>query len=168
MIVTSRYNQDFFVSWEELHRDTRILCRELLAQQTRFRGIIAITRGGLIPAAIVARELDIRLVDTVCAVSYGGPQEQVRIDEVRVLKGAAGDGEAMLLVDDLVDTGQTASVIRASLPRAFFATVYAKPEGRKLVDLCVREVTQDTWIRFPWDMALDFAVPLVERIAKGG
>ncbi len=159
-----KYNQDFFVSWEELHRDTRILCRALIERGQRFEGLVAITRGGLIPAAIVARELDVRVVDTVCAVSYAGQEGREQRDQVEVLKRAAGDGTGMLLIDDLVDTGQTASVIRAMLPRAFFATVYAKPDGRSQVDLCVREVTQDTWIRFPWDMALDFAVPLIESV----
>lgn len=162
--MTDRYKQDFFVSWEELHRDTRILCQALLDRNERWEGIVAITRGGLIPAAIVARELDIRRIDTVCAVSYAGHEARQQTNEVAVLKRASGDGEGMLLIDDLVDTGQTAEVIRAMLPKAFFATVYAKPEGRRLVDLCVREVTQDTWIRFPWDMALDFAVPLIERV----
>ena len=164
--MSDRYHQDFFVSWEELHRDTRILCRALLDRGTKWDGIVAITRGGLIPAAIVARELDIRVIDTVCAVSYAGQEGREQSDDVRVLKRAAGDGEGMLLIDDLVDTGATAAVIRAMLPKAFFATVYAKPEGRRSVDLCVREVTQDTWIRFPWDMALDFAVPMVERIGR--
>ncbi len=164
--MNERYHQDFFVSWEELHRDTRILCQALIDSGRSWRGLIAITRGGLIPAAIVARELDIRLVDTVCAVSYAGEEGRNQTDDVRVLKQPAGDGDGMLLIDDLVDTGQTASVIRKMLPKAFFATVYAKPEGRALVDLCVREVTQDTWIRFPWDMALDFAVPLVERVQQ--
>lgn len=165
--MTEKYNQDFFVSWEELHRDTRILCQALLDTGKQWKGLVAITRGGLIPAAIVARELDIRLVDTVCAVSYAGQEGREQTDEVQVLKRAQGDGDGMLLIDDLVDTGQTAAAIRSMLPKAFFATVYAKPEGRRLVDLCVREVTQDTWIRFPWDMALDFAVPLVERATRG-
>lgn len=162
--MTDRYNQDFFVSWEELHRDTRLLCRDLLQQDRRWEGIIAVTRGGLIPAAIVARELDIRLVDTVCVASYEGDQAQEQAGAVRVIKEADGDGENMLIIDDLVDTGATAEVIRAMLPNAFFATVYAKPEGRPLVDLCVREVTQDTWIRFPWDMQLHFAAPLIEKL----
>ncbi len=155
------YKQDFFVSWEELHRDTRLLCRELLDLDRTFDGIIAVTRGGLIPAAIVARELDIRLVDTVCVSSYHGDQAQEQ-SGVQVLKAVDGDGDGLLLIDDLVDTGATAEVIRGMLPRALFATVYAKPEGRPLVDHCVREVSQNTWIRFPWDMQLHFAVPLVE------
>lgn len=161
--MADTYRHDFFVSWEELHRDTRALCQSLLDHGAPFQSIVAITRGGLFPAAIVARELDIRLIDTICVVSYAGQQGQSQTNEVTVLKGVEGDGQDMLLIDDLVDTGQTASVIRRLLPKAYFATVYAKPEGRPLVDFCVREVSQDTWIRFPWDMALNFAVPLVDR-----
>jgi xanthine phosphoribosyltransferase len=166
--MTERYRQDFFVSWEELHRDTRLLCRALLEAGHRFRGVVAVTRGGLIPAAIVCRELDIRLVDTVCVASYEGAEAKSQAERVRVMKAAAGDGEGMLIVDDLVDTGATAAAIRDMLPKAVFATVYAKPEGRRLVDHVVREVTQDTWIRFPWDMQLHFAVPLVEAMRPLG
>ena len=162
--MDNRYNQDFFVSWEELHRDTRLLCRDLLDLDVEFRGIITVTRGGLIPAAIVARELDIRLVDTVCVSSYHGTEASQQADQVQVIKRAEGEGTDMLLIDDLVDTGATAQVIREMLPDAYFATVYAKPEGRPLVDAFVRQVSQDTWIRFPWDMELNFAPPMVETL----
>ncbi len=73
---------------------------------------------------------------------------------------AAGDGTGFLIVDDLVDTGATSRVVRALLPRAHFATVYAKPQGRPFVDTFVTEVTQDTWIYFPWDLGLAFQAPL--------
>ena len=84
---------------------------------------------------------------------------------VRVLKQVAGDGEGALLVDDLVDTGRTARTVREMLPEAFFATVYAKPEGRPLVDLFLTEVSQDTWIHFPWDTELHYAQPVAERLS---
>ena len=58
----------------------------------------------------------------------------------------------MLIVDDLVDTGATARVVRDMLPGAHFATVYAKPKGREMVDTFITEVSQDTWIFFPWDL----------------
>jgi len=64
------------------------------------------------------------------------------------------------IVDDLVDTGQTARVVRGILPRAHFATVYAKPMGRPMVDTFITEVSQDTWIYFPWDTGLAFQPPI--------
>ena len=109
------------------------------------------------PAAIIARELDIRLVDTVCIASYAGRNQ----GQIQVLKSTTGDGEEWLLVDDLVDTGRTAKSVREMLPKAHFATVYAKPAGRPLVDTFITEVSQDTWILFPWDSEVQFVQPLV-------
>jgi len=80
----------------------------------------------------------------------------------RVGESIAGDdgGRHVLIVDDLVDTGATARAVRAMLPNAHFATVYAKPEGRPMVDTFVTEVSQDTWIYLPWDMGLAFTPPI--------
>ena len=63
------YEDEIIISWVELHRDARYLS-EVLHQKGPWKGIIAVTRGGLVPAALVARELDIRLVDTICVTSY--------------------------------------------------------------------------------------------------
>lgn len=151
----------YTVTWDQLHRDARALAWRLM-EQGSFAGVVAITRGGLIPAAIVARELDVRLIETVCVVTY----EDEAIGEPRVTKlpEAAGDGAGFLIIDDLVDTGATARVVRALLPKAHFATIYAKPAGRVLVDSFITEVSQDTWILFPWDTEPQFAVPLARRV----
>ncbi len=121
------------------------------------------SRGGLVPAAIVARELGIRMIETVCIASYHDYTTQ---GGLKVLKGITpevakqGDGRGVLVIDDLVDTGATARVVREMLPHAHFATVYAKPQGRPLVDTFVTEVSQDTWIYFPWDLGLAFQPPI--------
>ncbi|MEE9139379.1 MAG: xanthine phosphoribosyltransferase [Alphaproteobacteria bacterium] len=153
-----RHTRTFPVSWEELHRDAKALAWRLV-DGGPWRGIVAISRGGLVPAAIVARELDVRLIDTVCVSSY----ESQAQGEVRVLKGMEGDGEGWLIVEDLVDTGGTAQVVRKMLPKAHYATIYAKPAGRPYVDTYITEVSQDTWILFPWDVEPQFAAPIVER-----
>ncbi|GAB1410934.1 xanthine phosphoribosyltransferase [Desulfovibrionales bacterium] len=152
----NKYQRMYPISWEQLHRDAKALAWRLVDQDF-FNGIIAVTRGGLVPAAIIARELDIRLVDTVCVSSYDWQQQK---GEVKVLKGISGTGEGWLIVDDLVDTGRTAKVIRDLLPKAHFASIYAKPAGRPLVDTYVTEVSQDTWILFPWDAESQFVQPI--------
>lgn len=150
------YQRTYPISWDQLHRDAKALAWRLL--DTRFfKGIIAVTRGGLVPAAIVARELDIRLVDTVCVESYDWKNQR---GEVKLIKGVDGDGDGWLIVDDLVDTGRTARLVREILPKAHFATIYAKPAGRPLVDTFITEVSQDTWILFPWDMEAQFVQPI--------
>ena len=121
--------------------------------------VVAITRGGMAPAMIVARELDIRTVDTISVKSYDHQNQS----EARVLKAPdaalMGDGTGILIVDDLVDSGKTLELVRALFPKAHFATVYAKPKGRPQVQTFITEVSQDTWIFFPWDMALQYVEP---------
>ncbi len=150
-----RYKKMFPVSWEQLHRDCRALSWRLI-ERGPWEGVFAITRGGLVPAAIIARELDIRLVDTICLASYDWQSQ----GNTSVIKPVTHSGAGWLLVDDLVDTGKTAKIARDMVPKAHFATVYAKPEGRLLVDTFITEVSQDTWILFPWDAQPQFVEPL--------
>ena len=150
------FAKSFPVSWEELHRHAKALAWRLHDIQT-WQGIIAIARGGLVPAAIVARELEIRVIDTVCVASYDHQNQ----GQVKILKSVEGDGENWLLIDDLVDTGTTAKAVRELVPKAHLATVYAKPAGRPMVDTFVTEVSQDTWIHFPWDTEPQFAQPII-------
>ena len=159
--MDEKWQKSFPVSWDQFHRDARALAWRLSAAGP-FRAVVAVTRGGLVPAAVVARELGIRVVETVCVASY----EYDKQGHIQVLKDisetVAGteQGAGVLIVDDLVDTGATARVVREMLPKAHFATVYAKPAGRPLVDTFITEVSQDTWIYLPWDMELAFAAPI--------
>jgi xanthine phosphoribosyltransferase len=154
----------FPVSWDQFHRDSRALAWRL-AEAGPFDAIVCVTRGGLVAAAIVARELDIRLIETVCITSYQGHRGQTQ-GELAVVKTVAeavrARASGILIVDDLVDTGKTAKLVRELVPDAHFATVYAKPMGRPMVDTFVTEVSQDTWIYFPWDTGLAFQPPIRE------
>ncbi len=147
----------FPVSWQELHRDSKALAWRLVDLGS-WQGIVAIARGGLVPAAIIARELEIRLIETICVSSYDH-QTQGR---VKILSAPDTDGESWLILDDLVDTGATAKAVRERLPKAHFAAVYAKPAGRPMVDTFITEVSQDTWIHFPWDTEPQFVRPIVD------
>jgi len=156
------HEKGFHISWDQIHRDSRALAWRLDGQGPEnggWRAVVAITRGGLAPAMIVSRELDIRIVDTISVKSY---DHQTRA-EAKVLKSPQadliGDGTGVLIIDDLVDTGRTLELVRRMYPKAHFATVYAKPMGREMVDTFITEVSQDTWIFFPWDMALQYVEP---------
>ncbi|MEL6679114.1 MAG: xanthine phosphoribosyltransferase [Pseudomonadota bacterium] len=157
------HEKGFHISWDQIHRDSRALAWRLENDGPgaggKWRAVVAITRGGMAPAMIVARELDIRVVDTISVKSY---DHQHQSDAI-VLKAPdgdmMGDGEGVLIVDDLVDSGKTLELVREHYPRAHFATVYAKPKGRPMVDTFITEVSQDTWIFFPWDMALQYVEP---------
>jgi xanthine phosphoribosyltransferase len=162
MTDDDNYTRHFPVSWQELHRDAKALAWRL-SEQGPFDKLVAITRGGLVPAAIVARELEMRLIDTFCVSSY----DHMEQGTFTVLKEVEGDGAGILLVDDLVDTGATARIVRKALPKAHLATVYAKPSGRPEVDTFVTEVSQDTWIHFPWDTEPQYVAPIAGQKDRG-
>ncbi|WP_112874211.1 xanthine phosphoribosyltransferase [Paracoccus endophyticus] len=156
------HEKGFHVSWDQLHRDARALAWRLDGHgpdNGGWKAVVAITRGGMVPAMIVARELDIRTIDTISVRSYRKGEQ----GSLTVLKSPdaamMGDGEGVLVVDDLVDSGRTLELVRSMFPRAHFATVYAKPKGKPMVQTYVTEVSQDTWIFFPWDMALQYVEP---------
>ena len=155
----------FPVSWDQFHRDARALAWRL-AEAGPFTSIVAITRGGLVPAAVIARELNLRMIETICVSSYDykkqGDLQIIKPVADNIMKQGAKGGSGLLIVDDLVDTGKTAKVVRELLPSAHFAAVYAKPMGRPLVDTFITEVSQDTWIYFPWDTGLAFVPPIRE------
>ncbi len=154
--------QLFIVSWDEMHREAKVLAGKL-AEGGPWKGLIAVTRGGLVPAAIVARELNIRVIETVSPVRYGSgdgsPSEAKGLELVK-FPTEAGDGDGWVVVDDLVDTGETIKALRVLLPRAHFGAVFTKPIGKPLVDSFATEVGQSTWIYFPWDLALQFSTPI--------
>jgi xanthine phosphoribosyltransferase len=153
----------FPVSWDQFHRDSRALAWRLNSVGP-FQAIVTVTRGGLVPAAIVARELGIRVIETVSVASYShttqGDLTILKPISQQIIEVGGGCGQSVLIVDDLVDTGKTAKVVRDILPKAHFATVYAKPMGRPMVDTYITEVSQDTWIFFPWDTGLSFQPPI--------
>ena len=156
------HEKGFHVSWDQMHRDARALAWRLAGHGPNdgaWKAVVGITRGGLVPAMIVSRELDLRVVDTISVRSYThqdrGEAEVTKFPQADLM----GDGEGVLIIDDLVDTGKTLELVRKLYPKAHFATVYAKPLGRALVDTYVTEVSQDTWIFFPWDMALQYVQP---------
>lgn len=156
----SQSTKKFPVSWDQIHRDGKALAWRLLDKGEEWKGIIAVARGGLIPACIVARELNIRMIETFCIASYHTEGQQ---GEAKILKDLEnlGDGEGWLVVDDLVDTGGTFNIIREHLPKAHYACVYGKPKGVPTADTMVTEVSQDTWVFFPWDMETQYIKPLV-------
>lgn len=157
------HEKGFHVSWDQLHRDARALAWRLDGQgpmDGEWRMMLTITRGGMAPGMIIARELGIRTVDTISIASYQH-QDQSELQVLKMFDQAlVGDGVGVLVVDDLVDSGRTLAHVRELVPAAHIATLYAKPKGRPLVDSYITEVSQDTWIYFPWDLSLQYVQPL--------
>lgn len=154
-------SEKYVVTWDMFQMHARRLSERLLPA-SQWKGIIAVSRGGLFPATVLARELGLRHIETVCIASYHDHNNQ---GELQVLHAAQvpNGGEGFIVVDDLVDTGNTARAIRQMYPNAKFVTVFAKPAGAELVDDYVIDIPQNTWIEQPWDLGLTFVPPLSRK-----
>jgi xanthine phosphoribosyltransferase len=135
-----------YLTWTDLYQDAKDLAAAI-KKENNWDQIIAVSRGGLFPAAVIAKEIGVMHVDTVCISSYRNYEKK----EMRIIKRIDNDSDNILVIDDLVDTGETAEVIREMLPNAYYAVLYAKPGGLPLVDSYLKPVSPDTWIVFPWE-----------------
>ncbi|QCI27169.1 xanthine phosphoribosyltransferase [Buchnera aphidicola] len=151
-------NKKFIVTWDMLQIYTKKLAYQIMNIK-KWEKIIAVSRGGLIPATLLSRELSIRYVDTICISSYNDNY----LKKIKLIKKSNLKGDNVLIMDDLVDTGGTAKLIRKIYPKAYFITVFAKPKGRKLVDNYIIDIPQNVWIEQPWDMAISYVAPLIKE-----
>ncbi len=138
-----------FISWNEFHDDVKTLC-EKIKKSGEYNKIVAISRGGLLPAGIIAYELDIRNIAVINIATYVGAQH-LKLDEVDKPEFVGKVDDKTLIVDDLSDSGQTFRVMRRQFPNGKFVTVYAKPKGVDEVDISAKEIP-DRWVVFPWDI----------------
>ncbi|MCV2506431.1 MAG: xanthine phosphoribosyltransferase [Candidatus Lightella neohaematopini] len=151
----------YIVTWDMLQMYTRTIAKDLLS--TKWKGIIAISRGGLVPSALLARELDIRYVDTFCVASYYyGYQHNINI--IKRTYHNHNNGKGFIIVDDLTDTGNTAKLIKKVYNKAYLVTIFAKPSGRNFVDKYIIDIPQNTWIEQPWDTGITFIPPIKNKL----
>ena len=141
--------EKLYITWDEFHKDTKELCSKIKAKG-QYNKIIAVSRGGLLPAGIVAYDLNIRDTEVVNMSTYDGEkQRQQNCFEIKSAEVGIVD-ERTLVIDDLSDTGNTFNLLRQMFPKACFVSVYAKSKGKSYVDVFTREMP-DSWIVFPWD-----------------
>lgn len=148
-------HKEYHVSWDKMYSDSRKLA-DALKEKGPFKGMVAITRGGLMPACVVANYLNIKIIETFGLSSYDGEEQATGSDAREAIKvtkelDLAGDGQGWLVIDDLVDSGETLKHVRDRLPKAVYGVVYAKPNGEDKTDVFVEKVEQETWVFFPWE-----------------
>ena len=142
-------SQKQFISWDQFHQDTLLLV-EKIKEQGPWDGIIAITRGGLVPAAILSHALNIKIIDTIGILSYDEETRKKTL-KFKILKNTQLKQGKWLIVDDLVDTGDTAEIIKEMIPEGFLVAVYAKPKGESSANIFAKKINQNIWIVFPWE-----------------
>ena len=150
------------LTWERFGTAARELAAQVVADGFTPSIVISVARGGLVLGGAMTYALGVKLADAINVEFYTDVHETLS-DPVLLSPMLDTEfivGRRVLVVDDVVDTGRTARIVREMVPRAHFATIYAKPAGREQVDTFITEVSQDTWILFPWDAESRFVQPL--------
>ncbi len=137
-----------YVNWDEFHKHAKELAEKIKAYRS-FDKIVAVSRGGLLPAGIIAYNLGIRNVQTINMSSYDDDVQRSD-NEVEISADIGSVDENTIIIDDLADTGKTFQLLHRIYPKAVMAAVYAKPQGSVFLDIYARDIP-DKWIVFPWD-----------------
>ena len=135
-----------FPTYEEMHEKAVKLGHLIKSKNINFDKMVVVSRGGFVPAAVVAYTLGIQDVDIVSIQSY-----LHREAGEAIVHRAPKTDEIVLVIDDIVDKGGTAKALKEYMPNMHLAVIYAKPRGLPLASTYVEEITQDTWPVFPWD-----------------
>lgn len=143
------------VSWAAARDLSRRLAGKIAEAGLRPDIIVAVARGGYVPARMLCDYLDIKDLSSIQIVHYTAGAEKKR--QARLVESPARDMEGMhvLLVDDVNDTGDTLELARSHFAeagvRSFRIAVLDHKSGSSLMpDFYARKVINWRWIIYPW------------------
>lgn len=142
-----------YYSYEEFLQDLKDLYRKIDDRVGKPDAIIAIARGGLTMAHLLALRWDLREVYTLNAISYQGDKQGELI--IKNIPSIPEGFNKVLIVDEIVDSGKSLTKIIETLrslnPSVEFLTsaIFQKPTAIFQADFFIRE--PDDWIDFFWE-----------------
>ena len=145
------------VAWNKIVHGVDQLHYQISRGQFKPVGIVAVARGGLVPATILAHRLKLHKIISIGLSSHKDGEMQggevVRytdLPEAILLE----QGQGWLVVDDIVDSANTMTYMRKLLPKAKTACLFQQIQA-PLCDFWWYKVTgRNIWIKFPWEQTL--------------
>ena len=144
-------------SWTTHVNGINALGESILASRWQPTAILGISRGGLIPAAILSYMLDVRLIQAVRVQHYDDQDNRLEAGP-QFIEGPQPfvtfniETQRLLVVDDIVDTGETLKlVLEAVQPHADevkVAALYVRSNQTHSADWYWK--IEDEWVVFPW------------------
>lgn len=125
---------------------------------TPIKQIIPIARGGLVPATIISHLTNVPIKCAIQAQSYKAyNQQEIKFSHV-IPALTLEEQRSTLIVDDIIDSGNTLAAVAHYYPRCSMAALVSKgkvdeeylPGIRKFV---YKNTPKDCWIVFPWEVS---------------
>jgi uncharacterized protein len=142
------------LTWDGFGQATRDLARSIVADEFVPDVVVAIARGGLLPAGAIAYGLGVKSCGALNVEFYTGIGTVLDAPELLPPDLDLGylPGKRVLLVDDVADSGRTLALAVRMLEEAGAdvrsVCIYTKPRSIAMPDYSWRET--DLWINFPW------------------
>ena len=149
-----------FVSWNRTYQWARQLAGNIQASGFKPDVIVAIARGGYVPARIVCDFLNIYKLASIRIVHYGAGGRKKKSARLSSPLNVDVGGLRVLVVDDLIDTGLTLRIALDHIRSCGAAEVKSAALLYKKVAVCapdyyIRKVIKWRWIIFPWAVMED-------------
>lgn len=148
------------ISWEDITKYVDKICSDILKSEATIDTILGLSRGGLVPAVMIANQLGIDHVYSYGLRSYSGKSG----GDIKTYQLAGSDtvqGEHILVVDDISDRGETLGYVKrqlckpSNMPWTYknihTCTLCVKPHTDFLPTWHAQDVENDEWIIFPWE-----------------
>lgn len=149
-------NERLYITWQEVNRSLRAAADIFKSEGVKPKAIVGISRGGLIPAVILSHLLDVPRVEFVRISTYEGKKKLREAKVTDQSEGFAelvgsGLGKDVVIVDDIVDSGDTIQLLSRALPHALVAVLVAKEGKQDLCNIASTICPPSCWVVFPWE-----------------
>jgi len=153
------------LDWGEVQRLSEALAGAVYASGNAPEVVVAVSRGGYVPARILCDQLGVRALGSFQVESYAGIGK-AREPRITAPLSTEVGRMAVLLVDDVSDSGSSLQAARGHVsafgPSSLrVATLHVKPWTTYRPDYWVEET--DAWIVYPWEVK-EAAEEIAEKI----
>lgn len=166
------------VKWEEVIEWCRRLAEIVESSGFKPDLVVSIARGGYVPARLLCDFLDVHDLVSIQVLHWGKAAEITAVAHVKYPYDIDLTGKRVLLVDDIVDTGDSVIVAQEFIQSRWkplelkvAAMQWISPVAKIKPDFYVEDVREWIWYQYPWTRAEDttnfFEKILTERAKEG-
>jgi uncharacterized protein len=144
-VTTTTLNlKNDYLDWDDIENLVKKTALKIKKNNKKYDMIIGIKNGGIIPAILISRELDINHIEFIT----------IRKNKIFKFNKFHKDKKYLLIIDEIYDTGKTFSIVNEYFKRfeydyACLVSRYRIPDNNKIVTGKV--LNHKKWIVFPWE-----------------
>lgn len=143
------------ITWE----DVFISCKSI-AEQSLIHDIdciVAVSRGGLIPARIISEIINIPSIFSIGLSSYTKEiKSNINLYQNPIEDLISGNFKVALVVDEICDTGDTYKYLsnffkQSNTLSTIFSSLYLREGSSFYPSIYHKKITTEDWLVFPWE-----------------